>query len=68
MRPREDLGEKHIDIDTIRIAVLGPAAEFTDGAGGMDRNRDREVLNKLWAAKRIGGRYEKREVNEWPRK
>jgi len=63
-RPREDLGEKHIDIDTIRIAILGPASEFTDGAGGVDR----EVLNKLWAAKRIGGRYGKREVNEWSRK
>jgi hypothetical protein len=67
-RPREDLGEKHIDLDTIRIATYGPAAGFTDSAGGVNRNRDREVLNEMWATKRMGGWYEKREVTEWPRK
>lgn len=67
-RPHEDLGEKHIDLDTIRIATNGPAAEFTDSAGGVNMNRDREVLDVMWAAKRMGGWYEKREVTEWPRK
>jgi hypothetical protein len=59
---------KYIDLDTVLIARNGPVAEFTDGAGGVDRNADRDILDKIWNAKRMGGSSDKREINEWPKR
>jgi hypothetical protein len=42
---------KDIDLDAVLIARNGPMAKFTDGAGGVDKNVDRDVLDKIWNAK-----------------